>query len=213
MIDITVSFSPTMHVWPGDPQPAVEVERAGGVQVARLTMSSHAGTHVDAPRHLLANGTAVDALPLDTLCGPCYVAEVGSTLGQPLTAADFSSLQLPPDCQRLLLRTPNSEADLWEQSEFARNFTALSPAVAWLLALPPPRGVGLKLIGIDYLSVDPFWASSLPAHRALLAAGVIIVEGLDLRSVQAGAYQLTCLPLKIEDGDGAPARVILSLSY
>jgi len=210
MIDITIPFSSHLPVYPGDPPPEVVIEQAGGATISHLRLSSHAGTHVDAPRHLFAGGLTVDALSLDLLCGPCYVAEVGSTLGQPLTPADFASLKLPTDCTRLLLRTPNSEADLWQQAGFASNYTALSPAAAWLLALPRPRGAGLKLLGIDYLSVDPFWAKGLPAHRALLAAGVVIVEGLDLRTVRAGAYQLTCLPLKLLGGDGAPARVLLT---
>ncbi len=214
VIDISAPIDAHTHVYPGDPPPLLEVvsERGAIAAVSRLSISTHVGTHIDAPSHLLAGGATAERLALDALCGPCQVADLSYlTVGQPITAHHLRSLQLPSNCRRLLLRTANSEADVWAASAFVPNYSALAPDAAWVLALPPPLGLGLTLVGIDYLSVDPYWANQLPAHRALLANGVIVLEGLDLRQVKAGAYELICLPLKLVGADGAPARAALRL--
>lgn len=212
MIDITAPLDAHIHVYPGDPAPQLELvsEEGAIAAVSRLCISTHIGTHIDAPSHLLAGGLTAERLSLDVLCGPCQVVDVSHlTAGQPITAQHLRQLKIPPACTRLLLRTANSEADLWAAPQFMPNYSALAPDAAWVLAMPPLLGLGLKLIGIDYLSVDPYWASQLPAHRAFLANGVVVLEGLDLREVRAGAYELICLPLKLVGADGAPARAIL----
>ncbi len=210
MIDISVPIDAHSHVYPGDLVPQFEVATQEAVRVSRLSISAHVGTHVDAPSHLLAGGATAERLALEALCGPCQVADLSHLhLGQPITAQHLRSLKLPADCKRLLLRTANSEADVWAAAQFVPNYSALAPDAAWVLALPPPLGLGLTLVGIDYLSVDPYWAHDLPAHRALLANGVIVLEGLDLREVKAGGYELLCLPLKLVGADGAPARAAL----
>ncbi len=212
MIDISVPIDAHSHVYPGDPPPLLEVvSEAGAVaMVSRMSISAHVGTHIDAPSHLLQGGSTTERLALDALCGPCQVADLSHLhFGQPITAQHLRGLKLPADCKRLLLRTANSEADVWAAAQFVPNYSALAPDAAWVLALPPPLGLGLTLVGIDYLSVDPYWAHDLPAHRALLANRVIVLEGLDLREVRAGGYELLCLPLKLVGADGAPARAAL----
>jgi arylformamidase len=167
-------------------------------------MSSHAGTHVDAPYHFDESGLTVDKLPLDLLMGSAFVAEVDRLEGNTIDVYDLASLHFPRDTKRLLLKTSNS--CFWEDRspEFERDYVHLSPKTAnWLVK----RGV--RLLGVDYLSVDAFGSARHQVHQTLLGAGIVIVEGLNLYRVPAGLCQLLCLPLKIEGGDGAPARVLV----
>ncbi|HHX65453.1 MAG TPA: cyclase family protein [Chloroflexi bacterium] len=200
--DVTRPLRDGMMVWPGDPP--VSVERVAsadtdGAAVSRLTLSSHAGTHVDAPAHVLSGGLTVDAIPADVLLGPAYVVQIAGT-GH-VTAADLEALALPDDCARLLIGTRNSaSADL---SAF-ESYTALTAdAARWLVAR------GLWLVGVDGPSVDSFEEGASPVHHILLGAGVTVVEGLDLSGVPSGRYDLFCLPVRLAYGDGAPARVLL----
>ena len=194
LIDITVPIRTGMVTYPGDPQ--VTVERvlslaAGDVaNVSRVEMGLHTGTHVDAPVHFVDGAAGVEGLPLDVLVGPCEVVAVDD-----LEAATVAPAL--PDAERVLFRTPNSE--LWERDAFADEFLSFDGDGARLLV---ERGV--RLVGVDYLSVG-----DAGAHVALLEAGVVVVEGLDLRRVDTGAYELVCLPLKVLGADGAPARVLL----
>ena len=205
--DITVSVTPGMPVWPGDP--AVErtlvwqIGADSAANVSRLTMSVHTGTHVDAPIHFIANGMSIDGLALETMVGPCNVCEVDAT-GWTITATDLEALNLPLTVQRLLLKTSNS--GLWAKggATFERSYVSLSASAArWIVDR------GIRLVGIDYLSVEPFDAAEPVVHRTLLAGGVIPLEGVDLSGVAAGEYTLVCLPLKLAGSDGAPARVVL----
>lgn len=205
--DITVSVTAGMPVWPGDP--AVErtlVSQIGAesaANVSRLTMSVHTGTHVDAPIHFIAGGMSIESLALDALVGPCTVSAIEAT-GRTISAADLEALKLSRSVQRLLLKTTNSA--LWAKSgaAFERDYVSLSGGAAqWIV------DHGMRLVGIDYLSVEPFAADEPVVHRTLLAGGVIPLEGVDLSGVTAGEYTLVCLPLKLAGSDGAPARVIL----
>ena len=192
MIDISVTIRAAMPTYPGDPGVAIELaksmDRGDPANVSRLDLGAHTGTHVDAPRHFLPGGAGADELALELFVGPCVVADAGR-LDAPV--------DLPPGTERVLLKTPNSA--LWDRDEFAPEFVRLDGGGARALV---ERGV--RCVGIDYLSVgDP------EAHRALLGAGVGVIEGLDLRAVEPGAYFLACLPLKIAGCDGAPARALL----
>jgi arylformamidase len=164
-------------------------------------MGAHTGTHVDAPCHFILGGTGVDTLDLNVLVGPALVVEaLGAAV---VTAETLAGLPIPAGSERVLLRTRNS--DLWARGarEFAEDFIGVSEDGArWLIEH------GVRLVGVDYLSVAPF-GQSAPTHQALLHAGVVVVEGLDLSGIAPGVYHLVCLPLKIVDGDGAPARAIL----
>jgi arylformamidase len=201
--DISVPLSPTLVCYPGDPQVEItavaDIAQGDAANVSRLTLSSHSGTHLDAPRHFFSQGVAIDALDLQQLLGPARVCALSSTTH--ITAADLSPLQLD-GVKRVLFRTANSS--LWERSEFQPHYVALTASAAQRLV-----DIGVQLVGIDYLSVDAFERQDFPVHRLLLSAGVLILEGLDLRAVPPGDYELLVLPLRLHNGDGAPARAVL----
>ncbi|MGB9592819.1 MAG: cyclase family protein [Anaerolineae bacterium] len=201
--DVSVPIRSGMVVWPGDADVVVETVRSqadgsrANVSAARLGL--HTGTHVDAPCHFIAGAASVDTLGLDALIGPAWVAEV-ATAG-PITAHDLARLGVPTGTERLLLKTPNSA--LWDRPEFCPDFAHLTPdAARWVVE----RGV--RLVGVDYLSVEAFTGDG-STHEMLLAAGVVVLEGLNLSEVSSGWYTLYCLPLKVEGSDGAPARAVL----
>jgi arylformamidase len=154
---------------------------------------------MDAPLHFIAGGAGIDTLPLDLLIGPALVAEVDAT--RLIEPSHLETLPLARH-QRLLLKTRNSA--LWDRSSFARDYVALSLAGARLLIEH-----GVKLVGIDYLSIEAFGAEGHPVHKTLLGAGMVILEGLDFRRVTPGTYELYCLPLRIAGGDGSPCRALL----
>ncbi len=203
--DISLTITPALPVWTGDPpvrlsQPS-HLERGDICTITRLDISAHTGTHLDAPAHFIRGGSTVETLDLDLLIGPALVVDARGH-GH-LTAAAFDALAIPDGVQRLLLRTDNSLH--WQRGEtaFAEDFIAIDPSgAAWLVA----RGV--RLVGIDYLSVGSF-DNGVPTHEILLGAGVIAVEGLDLSAIEPGPYQLICLPIKLGGADGAPCRAVL----
>jgi arylformamidase len=203
--DITLTLSPDLPCWPGDT--AYELERvqkmdAGDTaNVSSLKMSAHMGTHVDAPDHFLNNGKTVEKLALSVLSGRAYVLYLpGVDL---ITAAILEKAEIPPRTRRILFKTRNSEYWTRQLKEFQTDFVALSPDAAQYLV---DRGV--KLVGIDYLSIAPYH-QGLVTHQILLKAGIVILEGLDLSAVSQGRYSLYCLPLKLAGSDGAPARAML----
>ena len=206
--DITLPIGPDMLVWPGDPPVVVEavacLDDGDPANVSELRLGSHTGTHVDPPAHFLPDGAGVDLLPLDALIGEAVVADLTAAPG-PIGPVELDQLGLPGDTTRLLLKTANSA--LWHGSGpvlFPDHYVALSPAgAAWLVER------GLRLVGTDFLSVEERDAPGHPTHHTLLRAGVVILEGLDLFAVEAGSYTLVCLPLKVVDGDGGPARAML----
>jgi arylformamidase len=201
--DVTVSLRSGMPTWDGEPGPALHPLKQIGVdgepaRVSILTVGTHCGTHVDAPAHVIPGAGGVETLPLEALVGPCRVVQVeAAPLIRP---ADLEPLAT--GVQRLLLKTRGGA--LWDDPTFRHDFVALAPAAAeWLVAQ------GVRLVGIDYLSVDPYDAEPAAVHLILLGAGVVVLEGLDLRAVPPGAYDLAALPLKLDGADGAPARVVL----
>jgi arylformamidase len=203
--DITLTISPDLPTWPGDP--GIEIKRVEKIEdgsnanVTRLDMGVHTGTHVDAPYHFLQDGVTVDQLNLSLLTGRAYVLHLPEV--DVITAAVLEEAQIPPRTRRVLFKTRNSE--LWAEGEtdFQTDFVGLSEDGAEYLVR---RGV--KLVGMDYLSIAPF-KKSRPTHERLLEAGVVVVEGLNLTEVEQGRYTIYCLPLKIANSDGAPARAIL----
>ncbi len=205
--DISLTVTPDLPVWPGDPSIHLErvskMEQGDVCNVTRIEMSAHTGTHVDAPYHFLgADAMTVEHLPLNLLTGRAYVLHLPAEVDL-ITAALLERSEIPPRTRRLLFRTRNSA--LWERQEtrFRVDFVGISEDGARYLV---ERGV--KLVGVDYLSVAPYHAST-PTHEVLLKAGIIVVEGLDLSQVSQGRYTLYCLPLKLGSADGAPARAIL----
>ncbi len=205
VIDISVAISPLMHIYPGDPtveiQPASEIAKGDSNNSSRLIMGSHTGTHVDAPRHFIEDRLSIDRLPMDVLVGKAYVAEILTT--SQISVSDLEKAKIPPGTKRVLFKTVNSKL-IWKAKEFQPDFISLSSEGAkWLVQN------GIRLVGIDYLSIEKFRSPDHEVHHTLLDANVVILEGLNLTGVSPGEYTLCCLPLKISGGDGAPARAVL----
>ena len=201
--DVSVPIRNGMVSWPGDPKPRVErvqsFEAGDDLNVTRLDLGAHTGTHLDAPLHYLPNTDGIDRMPLNVCVGPARILSIDST--RAITAADLEP-HAPSAGERILLRTRNSS--LWQRDDFVRDFVHLAPDAAAYLA---ERRI--QLVGTDYLSIGSFHEGGPEVHRTLLGAGVWILEGLDLTEAQPGACELICLPLRVLDADGAPARAII----
>ncbi len=204
LIDVSVRLSAATPTFPGNPafasDPVKRTARGDSANVTALHLGTHTGTHVDAPRHFFDSAPGVDALPLDLLIGPVRVVEIGGPR-RGIEASDLAGAQLAGET-RVLLKTGNSA--LWQSNEFHRDFAFLDESGARLLV-----DCGIRLVGIDYLSIEQFKRPGAPVHHLLLERGIVIVEGLDLSRVPAGRYEMYCLPLDIAGSDGAPARVVL----
>lgn len=201
--DITVPIKTGMLHYPGSP--AVEVAigksmaKGDAGNTSRLTCSVHTGTHVDAPYHYVQDGARIDELDLATLIGPARLFELD--VDGEITPAHLARLDLG-GVTRALFKTKNSH--LMYEPEFTKDYTHFGVAGSEVLVRH-----GLRLLGIDYISVEGYGDPNSPAHKVLLGSGMIVLEGIDLRAIAPGDYQLICLPLKIARGDGAPARVVL----
>ena len=200
--DITITVSPALPVFPGDPpvqiDPVSRISRGDPANVSRITMSSHCGTHIDVARHCNDHGISVDHIPLTLLIGPSLVADLRG-----ITEIDGAALARLPltGMERLIIRTDNSV--LWDRAGFYEEYAHLTADGAQFLLTTQVR-----LVGIDYLSIERF-AGNGEVHRELLNNGMVILEGLNLEGIEAGHYELICLPMKIRGGDGAPARALL----
>jgi len=199
--DISVPLGEGLPAYPGDPrvlvEPALTLERGDGANVCRITLAGHSGTHIDAPSHMLAGGATLDAVPLSLLMGRALVADLrGATEIGP---RELETLPLQGE-ERLLLKTDNSL--LWGVPGFRPDYVSLNAAGAGFLLK-----AGIRLVGIDYLSIESFDGDG-SVHRRLLGAGVVILEGLDLSRVEGGVYELLCLPLRIPGAEGATARAV-----
>jgi arylformamidase len=212
LYDITRTLTPRTAVFPGDTPvslaPVMQMRNGDSCNVTSITMSAHAGTHVDAPRHYSDDGAGIDAVLLDVLIGPARVVTIDAN---PITveilqdvlrsAYRVSDTEYAIRDTRLLIHTPasNTPDDVWNP-----DFTHVTPeAAAWL------GENGVRLIGVDTPSVDPATSKALSAHKAFLKHGVIIMENLCLRGVPDGEYELIALPLKIQGNDAASARAVL----
>lgn len=202
--DITVPLRTGMPIWPSSPGYSLETtetyEQGDVVRNSILTTDVHCGSHVDAPAHFLREGIPVDELPLDAFLGEAVVVDVGEV--DEVTPDVLEDCQIERGTERLLLKTPNSGWLLSDES-FRRDFTALTPdASDWIVE----RGV--RLVGIDYLSIELFDGDH-ETHRRLMQEDVVILEGLDLSRVTPGRYELICLPMKLLGAEGAPVRAVL----
>jgi arylformamidase len=201
-IDISVHVNPGMPRWPGSAgfsvRRAMAIADGDDANVSTIEMDVHCGTHVEGPLHFIDDGAPLDAIPLDAFIGSAYV----------LHLPDADSIgpdeleTVPARTERLLVRTRNSET--WAtRTEFASDYVALTLAGAQWIAER-----GLRLVGVDYLSVQR-WGDDPETHRTLMRGGVAILEGIDLSGVDAGTYRLTCLPLRLDGLEASPVRAIL----
>ena len=203
-IDISVPLKSGMVHWPGDP--GVKIERVRDVEkgdrntLSEVCMGAHTGTHMDAPLHFVRGGAGIDQLPLDVAMGRARVIEIED--GESIKVEELQKHDIRRD-ERILFKTRNS-SHVWREADFVEDFVYMSIEAARLLV---ERGV--SLIGVDYLSVGGYKKDGSEVHQTLLQAGIWLIEGLDLSKVSAGEYDLVCLPLKIVDGDGAPARAVV----
>jgi arylformamidase len=204
--DVTVAIGEDVPIYEGDPRVSIEsvksISKGDSANVSHLCLGAHTGTHVDAPNHFIDGTRRVEDLEIEKLVGRCRVIEVGSEV----IAIEPSHLANIDGAERVLFKTRNSA--FWNDpaSGFRTDFTYISPEAARILA-----DAGMKLVGIDYLSVEKFGSTDFATHITLLEKEIVILEGLDLREVPAGNYEIVCLPLKYIGGagDGSPARTIL----
>jgi arylformamidase len=202
--DISVPVASGGVTYPGNPpieiEPQQEIARGGSSNVSKISFGSHTGTHVDAPKHFFDDGVGVDAIPLEVLMGDAVLVDVGSEV-MAVGEAELRLHELDGHT-RVLIKTRNSS--FIREREFVRDYTYLAPDGAAYLA-----SLGVKLVGVDYLSIEQFHSGHHKTHRTLLERGIVIVEGLDLSEPPSGPYELRCLPLRLAGLDGAPARAVL----
>ena len=201
--DATLRMEEGMVTFPGDPAfqivPISRLQEGGAFELSRLSLGTHLGTHVDPPKHYLEGGAGVEELPLDALVGPGVVLDMR---GRAYIDREALEQVSPGRHRRVLLKTDNGPLLL--RRAFRENYVHLTESGAAFLI---ERGV--VLVGIDYLSIERYGNPGAAVHRALLKAGIVIVEGAHLAEVPPGPYEIFCLPLLIQGGDGAPARLLL----
>lgn len=201
--DVSVPLTGEMHNWPGDPMPEIVqiqgLSKGGACNVQQLKLTTHNGTHVDAPFHMLQNGKKMDELPLDNFVGEAQVIEIADPIK--IEAAEIARYY-QKDVTRVLFKTKNSGR--WSEKKFFTDYVYLTPEGADFLVKQK-----VKLVGIDYLSIDEYGNKLHLPHKKLLSQDIVILEGLNLSQIEPGKYDMICLPLKLLAADGAPARVIL----
>ena len=203
IFDISIGIDESLPLWPGDPELrlhwAAKIEQGDLVKLTELSMSIHTGTHIDAPLHFLPQGKSIDNLNIDVFVGEAQVVAIPQEVD--LITVEILRKLPTINASRVLFKTKNSQ--FWGTRNFQRDYVALEASAAqWLV------DQGVQLVGIDYLSIAPF-NDPVPTHKILLSNNVVIIESLDLRSVEPGLYTLICLPLKLVGREAAPARAIL----
>ena len=203
-MDISVPVRNGMVHWPGDPdfhiERAADQEKGDVATVSRMALGVHTGTHMDAPLHFIRHAASIDTMPLDATVGPARVIGIRDRksvgreelLGHAITAGE-----------RILFKTANSDHS-WDSDRFDEEFVFISQDGARYLA-----ECGVRAVGVDYLSVGGYREDGLETHEALLGAGIWIIEGLNLKGIEPGTYELVCLPLRLMGAEGSPARAIL----
>ncbi|HEX6543412.1 MAG TPA: cyclase family protein [Ktedonobacterales bacterium] len=203
-IDVSVPLKSGMVHWPDNPPVVIErmmsISRGDAANVSKMSLGSHTGTHMDAPIHYVPGGIGIDQMPLTATLGHARVIEISDP--ESIKPDELTSHNIQRG-ERILFKTLNS-VRCWQTDDFVKDFVYISHEAAHYLAT-----VGAQTVGVDYLSVGGFYKDGPETHRALLEAGIWIIEGLNLSQVRPGSYDLICLPLKVVGGDGAPARAIL----
>ncbi len=204
IIDVTLPLSASLPGYPGDPvvelTPVRSLAEGAPYNVSRLVTGTHAGTHVDAPSHFVKGGASVDQLALEILIGKARVVDISAV--ERIERRDLERADLRDDI-RVLIKTRMSAQPRAGRPSPDDSVSLSADAATYLVQ------AGIKLVGIDDLSIDGAGSRDFAAHHALLGAGVIVLEGLDLSEVEPGGYDMTCLPLRLLGADGSPARVVL----
>ena len=203
-IDISVPLYTGMVHWPDNPsceiQQTMSIGSGDTCNLSRLSMGVHTGTHMDAPLHFIHGGKSIDMLPLEATVGRARVLEISDP--QAIRVAELEPYAIQPG-ERILFKTINS-IRAWKSDVFVEDFVYISHEAAQYLAAKR-----IQAVGVDYLSVGGYRVDGPETHHALLGAEIWVIEGLNLANVQAGTYELICLPLKMMGAEGAPARAIL----
>lgn len=206
MHDISVRLGTESIDYPGDTPYARSLIlslQAGGVcDLSPLVMSTHSGTHVDAPAHFIPGGKTIDRFPIEAFIRPALVVEVPDPLCVDRTVVEKAKVQ---DGEALLFKTHNSRTGRSRNGQFTESYAYVTPEAA---AACVERKVGL--VGIDYISVERYGDQTFPVHHVLLTRDILILEGLDLYGVSSGRYKLWCLPLKLTGAEASPVRAILT---
>ncbi len=202
-IDISMTLSPDIPVYPGDPALQItdilNIDRGDIVNLSAVSMGVHTGTHIDSPKHFYKDGMTIEEIPLEYLIGPVKVFEIENKAV--IEVEDLKEFNIEKN-DRILLKTINSS--LLQYRDFATDFTYLSPEAARYLAQ-----IGIRTLGFDYLSIDKYNSKDFGAHYALLGQNIVIIEGLNLQEIEPGEYYLIVMPLKLKGGNGSPARAAL----
>ena len=203
-IDISVPLYTGRVHWPGDPACEIEqvmsIDSGNPCNLTRISMCTHTGTHMDAPLHFIRDGKSIDTMPIEATVGRARVLEISDP--QAVKVDELEPYFIQPG-ERILFKTSNSPR-CWQSNSFVEDFVYISHEAAQYLAEKQ-----IQTVGVDYLSVGGYRVDGPETHHALLSAGIWIIEGLNLAYVQAGSYELICLPLKMIGAEGAPARAIL----
>ena len=203
-IDVSVPLHTGMVHWPTDPSVRIEriadMDQGAVCNVSKVEMCAHVGTHMDGLNHFIKDGAPLDTVPFDAVIGPCRIIEIKDTDSVKRDELKKHNLRKG---ERILLKTRNSKRQWWDE-DFDTRFIHISKDAAQHMV---ERNI--RTIGIDYLSVGGYERDGVECHQVLLGAGVWIIEGLNLTKVKPGKYDLICLPVKIRNSDGAPARAIL----
>jgi len=203
-IDISVPLKSGMVHWPGDLSVQIErvsaIDRGDDANLSRISMAVHTGTHIDAPLHFLKCSANMGQLSFDTIIGPARVIEIHDKESIKMTELRQHNIN---NGERILFKTHNSQR-CWKSDTFIEDYIFISNEAAHFLA-----NVGVRLIGIDYLSVGPFGTGNAEIHRVLLGADIWLLEGIDLSGVNQGNYEFICLPLKLDQSEGAPTRAVI----
>jgi arylformamidase len=203
-IDISVPLRNSMVAWPDDAKfertSTLQMAQGDACNLSQISTTAHIGTHMDAPRHFLADGAGMETMPIAATMGRARVIEIADP--EVIQTSELEPHHLAKG-ERILFKTKNSQ-DSWKTDQFQEKYVYILPETASYLVQR-----GIQTVGVDYLSVGGFKSGGPETHRILLGAGIWIIEGLDLEQVEPGEYELFCLPLKIIGGDGAPARAVL----
>ena len=203
-IDITFPIRSGMVHWPGNPpvvlERAMKMEEGAVCNVTNMSLGAHTGTHMDGPRHFIRDGRGLDQLPFEATIGPCRVIEIRDKVS--IKPGELKNKRLRKG-ERILFKTVNTPRS-WKSDEFDKDFVYISKEAAQYLV-----DCGIRTVGVDYLSVGGFYKDGVETHQILLGAEVWIIEGLDLSKVKPGKYDLLCLPIKMLESDGSPARALL----